>query len=325
MSFRISTKNFFITYPQCAMTKQDFVQHWKTNWLNKTYDYVCISRELHADGHPHYHVFVQFKNRLDVKRQDYFDIGTFHPNIQAAKSDKPASDYVKKDGDFWEDGTLIPFAGERGRKRKEDINEECWELLQVSATKQEFLDNVKRHCTRDAIMNWRNIEYFAAKHYHQEEPEYVPTFANETFTNVPQICLDWYNDNVVNFTGPGRPKSLFLCGPTRIGKTAWARSLGKHIYWNNCLNIKTFKPDADYLVVDDIEWKRFHNWKGWLGGQEQFEQAQKYLAPTSFKWNKPTIWCSNINLAAMGILSEHVSWIQGNCICVYLGENDKFY
>ena len=52
--------------------------------------------------------------------------------------------------------------------------------------------------------------------------EFVPAFPTTSFT-VPQILLDYVENNIVNT--PGRPMSLVLCGATRTGKTQWARYL----------------------------------------------------------------------------------------------------
>ncbi|GAB4857133.1 hypothetical protein Ancab_015044 [Ancistrocladus abbreviatus] len=50
-----------------------------------------------------------------------------------------------------------------------------------------------------------------------------------------------------------RPQSLIIEGPSRVGKTAWARSLGKHNYLSGHLdfNSRVFSNDVDYNVIRD--------------------------------------------------------------------------
>lgn len=317
-AFRIDTKNFFITYNDNTMSLQQMVDHWKINWLTRPYDYVCIAREQYPSKPGfHFHVFVQFKKNLDVQRATFFDIpGQTHANIQRAKSDKPASEYVKKDGEYWEDGTIVPFRNAK-RKAHEDDQDIWAEILESSNTREEFLDNCKRLRPKETINNYNRLQYFANCHYAKAQEQYVPTFTTDQFNNVPQDCKNWADTYLFNWQGPGRPKSLVIIGDTRLGKTSWARSLGKHTYWNNNTNLKTINPEAQYLVVDDIKFEYFPNWKGWLGCQEEFDQSQKYMAPINIKWGKPCIWCTNYNFATMKVSPEDQKYIEENCVVVY--------
>ncbi|GMP56655.1 hypothetical protein CsSME_00021065 [Camellia sinensis var. sinensis] len=53
---------------------------------------------------------------------------------------------------------------------------------------------------------------------------------------------------------PIRPISLYLEGPSRTGKTAWARSLGRHNYFSGRISFKDYDQDAAYNVIDDIKY-----------------------------------------------------------------------
>lgn len=54
---------------------------------------------------------------------------------------------------------------------------------------------------------------------------------------------------------PLRHKSLVLEGDSRTGKTLWARALGKHNYLSGHLDLndKVFSLDADYNIIDDVD------------------------------------------------------------------------
>jgi len=76
-----------------------------------------------------------------------------------------------------------------------------------------------------------------------------------------------------------RPNSLILIGPSRCGKTEWARSLGKHMYFNNLLNLDDWDESADYIILDDFSpdiTKFLPSWKCFFGGQKQFTLTDKY-------------------------------------------------
>jgi len=85
--FRLSGKNYFITFPQCDVSLADMRDHLldlegdRINWM-------VLARELHQDGNPHLHIQIEFCNSKSVKRQDYFDFRGFHPNMQISRSMK---------------------------------------------------------------------------------------------------------------------------------------------------------------------------------------------------------------------------------------------
>lgn len=117
----------------------------------------------------------------------------------------------------------------------------------------------------------------------------------------------------------GRPKSLVLYGESRLGKTLWARSLGRHVY--NCLqfNVDDMRADLDealYAVFDDMQggFKFFPSYKGWLGAQSKFTVTDKYRGKTSIQWGRPTIWICNESPSEW--TDVDMRWLNANCIFV---------
>lgn len=115
-----------------------------------------------------------------------------------------------------------------------------------------------------------------------------------------------------------RRQSLIIWGPSRTGKTVWARSLGRQIYMNGHLNIDKYDDEADYAIFDDISggFQFFPSYKGWLGCQEEFECTDKYRAKTTIYWGRPTIMCMNSDPLA----DPHVdvAWLLLNCEIVHI-------
>lgn len=107
-----------------------------------------------------------------------------------------------------------------------------------------------------------------------------------------------------------------IWGPTRLGKTVWARSLGPHIYFCGLYSYaEAIKADtADYAVFDDIQGgiKFFHAWKNWLGGQKQFQIKGLYKDPQLLNWGKPCIWLSNTD-PRLDMSYDDTLWFEGNC------------
>lgn len=104
-----------------------------------------------------------------------------------------------------------------------------------------------------------------------------------------------------------------------MGKTAWARSLGSHSYFNTLFNLADFTPSADYAVFDDINPEFFPNYKGWLGGQHTFSVSGKYMRNRTIRWGKPAIWVSNVDPRGTGKWDNN--WLEINCIFVDIFTN----
>jgi len=112
----------------------------------------------------------------------------------------------------------------------------------------------------------------------------------------------------------GRCKSLFLGGPTRTGKTEWARSLGKHVYWNGLINIDTWDITAKYIVIDDFNWSFFPCKKQLIGCQREFTLTDKYRKKRAIRnWGKPCIYVFNDDMDPFNEMSNSLKeWIRGN-------------
>jgi len=123
-----------------------------------------------------------------------------------------------------------------------------------------------------------------------------------------------------------RRQSLILFGGSLSGKTTWARSLGKHVWFDRLVSGKVARAemhDADYAVFDDVDIKNFHGWKGWLGCQAYVCVKQLFRDPFYEKWGKVSIWCTNSDPRQKiyhsiakddGVYNQSdVDWLNDNC------------
>lgn len=83
-------------------------------------------------------------------------------------------------------------------------------------------------------------------------------------------------------------------GPSRLGKTDWARSHGTHIYMGTQFNLRDWNSEAAYLVLDDVAFKYIggHR-KGLWGAQKEVVISDKYMKKKTYKWGKPCIFVCN--------------------------------
>lgn len=115
---------------------------------------------------------------------------------------------------------------------------------------------------------------------------------------------------------------MALVGPTRTGKTSWARSLGEHVYISGAFNANLFKRDYRFFVFDDVapiadSLKRA--WKQWFGGQRDFTVTGKYVKPFTVTGGVPAILCLNEDDYEEHFKSKvENEWSRENILLVYV-------
>lgn len=106
MEFRINAKHYSLTYSNVIQQGwEEFTKESLAAYLMSLgAEHVITSKEAHQDGAFHFHALVSFKRRKDIRNASFFDFGNVHPNIQSCKNVAAWTIYIKKDGDFFEQG-----------------------------------------------------------------------------------------------------------------------------------------------------------------------------------------------------------------------------
>lgn len=103
-----------------------------------------------------------------------------------------------------------------------------------------------------------------------------------------------------------------------MGKTVWARSLGRHAYFGGLFSLDESLDDVDYAVFDDLQGglEFFHGYKFWLGHQAQFYATDKYKGKRLIKWGRPAIYLSNRD--PREDKGADADWLDKNCTFIYV-------
>lgn len=277
--YRLQARNIFLTYPQAdGLTRQQLVDHLRGLLPVK---HILVAQERHADEGIHYHCVVECTRKIDTRNARFFDLDGKHPNAQACRVLKDTYEYAKKDDDEAIDTFPNGYFVDKPK---------WFEIVSGSATAEQFLAAVRVSYPRDYALSYSRLVQFAAAEF---RPPLVSYESRYTDFILPQSVADWYSANFIQ-PRPERPKSLCLIGPSRTGKTCWARSLGDHVYWNTYYNIDEFDTTKSYLVIDDLGWDRLPAFKALLGSQLEFTLTDKYRHKKTFKnWGNPAIVCLN--------------------------------
>lgn len=296
MVFRVQSRYLFLTYPRCDAPKMRLLDALQ-RVLSLRMAWCIIAQECHQEEGFHLHCVIGFHKKFDCKNERLFDFDGFHPNIQSVRDLQQSIRYVQK-----EDTEPLVFGDLPKPKRS-------WQEVLSARDRASAEETIQQIAPRDYVLNHERIEYYLNKKFAPVIPPYVNSY---NFTDIPHALQVWSEQRLL----PDRPKSLILWGPTRLGKTAWARSLGRHIYFNGLFMLDLLDSDAEYVIFDDFDWEHFKQYKQWLGAQKEFIVTDKYRRKQLFKWGKPTILLSNVlpNFPDM-------SWVRSNCIILQINSS----
>nr|QCX29347.1 Replication-associated protein [Plant associated genomovirus 1]QCX29351.1 Replication-associated protein [Plant associated genomovirus 1] len=279
-----------------------------------------VGRENHVSEGTHLHAFVDFGRRYETTDPRRFDVDGFHPNVSPSRgTPEKGYDYAIKDGDI--------VAGGLERPQGSGVSESSlvWARIADAPCERDFWELVRALAPRSLLTSFNSLHSYAQWNYRPVRDAYTgPEGVSFDLSGMEEVS-EWLRDYGPGNTLNGRPKSLVLWGPTRTGKTLWARSLGRHLYFGGLFNMGELSDidDAEYAVFDDMQggFEYFHGYKFWLGGQSEFTVTDKYKGKKHVKWGKPTIWLSNVDPTTEKGLDYE--WLMGNAFIVRV--EDPFY
>lgn len=140
------------------------------------------------------------------------------------------------------------------------------------------LQIIKEEDPKSYVLQFHNINANLDRIFAVPPTPYVNPFPPNSFNQVPQEMNQWAINNVVDSAArPDRPFSIIIEGPSRVGKTVWARSLGPHNYLcgHLDLNSKVFSNDVWYNVIDNVNPNYLKHWKEFIGAKEDWQSDCK--------------------------------------------------
>jgi hypothetical protein len=101
--FRLNAKKLFLTFPQINndYTHDNIYENLQEN--EKNLKSVIIAKETHKSGGFHFHIFLEYENKVDIRRHDHYDyIFHKHGQYSTVKSMKQTIKYITKENNFKE-------------------------------------------------------------------------------------------------------------------------------------------------------------------------------------------------------------------------------
>ncbi|MGI4816828.1 MAG: hypothetical protein ACRYE7_02480 [Janthinobacterium lividum] len=265
-------------------------------------------------------------------------------------------DYAGKDGDVVACNADRPPAKGNGASK-----DDHWAGSFHAADKNAFFVDVKAHSPRDWVLYRKQIRHSAEEDFGTDTitPDQVDVSATGLYIHWERYpsAREWVLDNIPNaierirstsrgdsyppaleaadtdrlrlrgLRRPARPKSLLITGETRLGKTDFARGLGKHINFHATTDIERLMTmrmeEIEYAVFDDVHWRdgclKNGRFKNWAGGQGHFTTTDKYFKKATISWAKPSIFCINNDPREDGLTERDYQWLINNCTIIDVG------
>jgi len=223
MSFTVNSKQIFLTYPQCPLTRQHLQQFIK-NKFGVHYEASVICQEEHEPTEDdnntglHLHAYVLLKKQKHIRNCRFFDIEhegqTYHPNVQSVKSKPSVIRYVcKSDMEILQDNFDVESYIESTEKKQAYGFIQAAKAIKEGKTIRELYNEAPQF-----VMNHkRKIEdYIQLQHKFKREkvyPQFVPFALDEDPARAK------YAKFVNHKMTLGHKKSLWVHGLTQTGKS----------------------------------------------------------------------------------------------------------
>lgn len=190
MPFKFDGQFFFLTYPHSGFSHEEL--HLQIQSIASV-DWLRVCTEAHEDGDPHIHAVGKFKKRFQSRNERVFDFNGRHPKIEPVRSIAKALEYVSKEGNFTDFGTV---PSKRAKRDWADI------VAAAGGDEQEWLRVV----------------------FEERVPQHVAKRLRELRESA-SVDLDDYDGRPMASslsTLPTEWTSMLVIGPPGIGKTGWA-------------------------------------------------------------------------------------------------------
>lgn len=212
-------RNHFITIPQSSQDMIELKQALQNT--SKNIIYTLISQELHQDGGKHFHINVAYKESVLIKAIHKRIISIKGDikgsiNYQNVKNSEATINYIKKDGNFIEEG-IKPKNGRPNIKvsQQNKINEDLSLVLNDdSKTVEEKLNEIKEKQPAYYIQNSEKIKNVIEKEIKKDRFEYTVRTSENTKLNAWEEKL-W---KIIN-EHPKQRRIIWVYGKPGTGKS----------------------------------------------------------------------------------------------------------
>jgi len=310
MTFRIRSKNIFLTYPQCTTALTTF-QRLLNQFFGENLEKGVISQEDHKDGGLHLHAAITLRKSLSSRDPKVFDTlvdPPKHPNIMTRFTGGAlkAFQYVMKEGNYLPLGSgfdLEEFIRQAEKKKSTKTS-----LILTDIKQGKCLDDLVEDHSEYLLQNLRKVKEFLdflslrerRLQFAEAQTQKVHVQPAETYcSNWNQEIASWLNLNLRN-PRAHRQKQLWICAPPGMGKTSLIMMLEKaydlsvyywpkeEVWWD------AYSDGAyDLIVLDEFHSQKTITQLNPILSGDPTPLSRRCSAPLTKRDNLPVIIMSN--------------------------------
>lgn len=309
-SFRIQSKNIFLTYPQCQTPLTTF-QNLINNFFKDNLEKGVISQETHEDGNLHLHAALTLKTPMNSRDPKVFD-GLVdppkHPNIMTrfTGGQLKAFEYVMKEGNYLPLGRGFDLETFMDAARKKQSTKTSLILKDIQAGQN--LDQLVDSHAEYLLQNLRKVKEYLdflslrerRLQFAEAQTQRVHVMPAESYSSSwNQEIASWLNLNLRN-PRAHRQKQLWICAPPGMGKTSLIMMLEKayglsvyywpkeEVWWD------AYSDGAyDVIVLDEFHSQKTITQLNPILSGDPVPLSRRCSAPLTKRDNLPVIILSN--------------------------------
>lgn len=192
---------------------------------------VIVSKERHQSGTAHYHAYVKYSSRINVRDMRRWDILAVHPNIATVSDWKGWVRYVMKDGDWCNDGVDIAQITRASKAERSGAWERALAVVRETCNPSKGVELIRALQPQQWILNSTRIMATFTAEAALVHSEKFPLPVKETRWRsvVTDIDILTKKDGSDDLT-----PVCILVGDTGIGKTEAAKFLLKRALGDAC-------------------------------------------------------------------------------------------
>lgn len=304
--FRLATKQFFLTYPQCSLALSVATEVISNLFEGKEIEYgiVCTEDHKESDGR-HLHAVIVLKKRWDIRNARTLDLivdgVTYHGDYQRVKSLYEAIKYVCKDGNVegincdWK--VMLECAKKKTSTKAGMVASMLMDGKSLKEINEKYPGFVLQHLNKlREYQRWLEVEKM------MDTPKLDFNGAKAAVTDVEEDVLisKWINSNFGGVQRKMRQKQLWIWGPTSTGKTHLLLQLLNYFHgWRIPNGDKWddgYSDRFDFAYADEFKGNRSIQWMNAFVEGAPVPLAQRGQAPYVKKKNMPVIICSNYSI-----------------------------
>jgi len=227
--FRMCTRTLYLTYPQNTATKESVATAIERAWGDDILCYV-IGEELHQDGTPHLHVYVEFEESQTIEGHALLDgLTGKHGNYQSARNKYKVIRYCAKDAKYLEKGISVAEFLQAREGKKNSVFAYAAKQLQEGKSVTELNQEMPGLVLREK----RKLEEYAAWVKIQARKltlkDWVEIPIVRTMSEADATIATWLNKSVKKERAASALMLWLWSEGTMMGKTTFLDNLRQYL------------------------------------------------------------------------------------------------